>query len=54
MLRRCSATPGCRDTCTRRQREQFNTFVNKALGWFTVAGGAVLLAAEQTWDVVTD
>jgi hypothetical protein len=25
---------------TQAQREQFNTFVNKALGWFTVAASA--------------
>ena len=34
------------------QREQFTTFVNKATGWFTVAIGATLLAAEQTWQLV--
>jgi hypothetical protein len=31
------------------QREQFTRFLNKAAGWFTVAGGATLLAADQTW-----
>jgi hypothetical protein len=34
------------------QRDQFTSFVNKATGWFTVALGAALLAAEQTWQVV--
>jgi hypothetical protein len=33
------------------QREQFTRFMNKAVGWFTVAGGATLLAADQTWRV---
>jgi hypothetical protein len=37
---------------TPAQQEQFSSFVNKALGWFTVALGAGLLAAEQTWRVV--
>jgi hypothetical protein len=26
--------------------------INKATGWFTVALGAALLAAEQTWQVI--
>jgi hypothetical protein len=34
------------------QREQFTRFMNKAAGWFTVAGGATLLAADQTWHVI--
>jgi len=34
------------------QREQLTRFTNKATGWFTVAIGAALLAAEQTWQVV--
>jgi hypothetical protein len=34
------------------QRDQSARFVNKAMGWFTVALGAALLAAEQTWQVV--
>jgi hypothetical protein len=33
------------------QREQFTRFMNKAAGWFTVAAGATLLAADQTWRV---
>jgi hypothetical protein len=33
------------------QREQFARFINKASGWFTVAAGASLLAAEQSWNV---
>ena len=34
------------------QREQFTRFMNKAAGWFTVAAGGTLLAADQTWRVV--
>jgi hypothetical protein len=37
---------------TPQQREQFTRFMNKAAGWFTVAAGAFLLAADQTWRVV--
>ncbi len=37
---------------TQAQREQFTSFINKATGWFTVAVGATLLAAEQTWQVI--
>ena len=37
---------------TQAQREQFASFINKATGWFTVAVGATLLAAEQTWQVI--
>jgi hypothetical protein len=37
---------------TQTQREQFSSFINKASGWFTVAVGATLLAAEQTWEIV--
>jgi hypothetical protein len=37
---------------TQAQRDQFTTFINKATGWFTVAIGAALLAAEQTWEVI--
>ena len=33
------------------QREQFISFRNKATGWFTVAGGAALLAAGETWHL---
>ncbi len=36
---------------TQAQREQLARFVNKANGWFTVAAGATLLAADQTWQV---
>jgi hypothetical protein len=39
------------DQLTQAQKEQFSNFVNKAMGWFTVALGAALLAAEQTWRV---
>jgi hypothetical protein len=37
---------------TQTQREQFTSFINKAVGWFTVAVGAFLLAVEQTWQVI--
>jgi hypothetical protein len=37
---------------TQAQRDQTASFLNKATGWFTVALGAALLAAEQTWQVV--
>lgn len=33
---------------TQAQRDQSTSFINKATGWFTVALGAALLAAEQT------
>lgn len=28
------------------------SFVNRATGWFTVAGGASLMALEATWELV--
>jgi hypothetical protein len=37
---------------TQAQRAQSISFINKATGWFTVALGAALLAAEQTWQVI--
>jgi hypothetical protein len=37
---------------TQAQRDQSTSFINKATGWFTVAFGAALLAAEQTWQVI--
>ena len=37
------------DQLTQEQKEQWVSFVSKATGWFTVALGASLLAAEQTW-----
>jgi hypothetical protein len=37
---------------TETQREQMTRFRSKATGWFTVAGGAALLAAGDTWHVV--
>ena len=37
---------------TQAQRDQFTSFINKATGWFTVAGGAALLAAGETWQLV--
>jgi len=33
------------------QQRQFTIYMRKAIGWFTVAAGATLLAAEQTWRV---
>ena len=36
---------------TPAQRDQVISFFNMATGWFTVAFGAALLAAEQTWQV---
>lgn len=40
------------DQLSQAQRDQFTSFLNKAAGWFTVATGAALLAAEQTWQVI--
>jgi hypothetical protein len=37
---------------TETQREQMASFQSKAAGWFTVASGAALLAAGQTWQIV--
>ena len=37
---------------TETQREQLTSYRNKATGWFTVAAGATLLAAGETWQVV--
>jgi hypothetical protein len=37
---------------TQAQRDQSTRFFNKAAGWFTVALGAALLAADQTWQVI--
>jgi hypothetical protein len=37
---------------TQAQREQLTSFRNKATGWFTVAIGALLLAAGETWQIV--
>lgn len=34
------------------QREQFTSFQSKSTGWFTVAAGATLLAAGETWHIV--
>ena len=36
---------------TDAQRTQFKSFKNKAAGWLTVALGATLLAAGETWDI---
>ena len=37
---------------TETQREQLTSFRNKAAGWFTVAAGATLLAAGETWQII--
>jgi hypothetical protein len=37
---------------TETQREQFTSFQSKSTGWFTVAAGATLLAAGETWHIV--
>jgi hypothetical protein len=34
------------------QREQLASFQSKATGWFTVAAGAALLAAADTWHII--
>jgi hypothetical protein len=44
--------PSCPAQLTQAQRDQSTSFINKASGWFTVALGAALLAAEQTWQVI--
>jgi hypothetical protein len=36
---------------TDAQREQLTAFRSKATGWFTVAAGATLLAAGETWQL---
>jgi len=36
---------------TETQRKQYASFRNKATGWFTVAAGATLLAAGETWQI---
>jgi hypothetical protein len=40
------------DQLSAEQRSQFVGFMNKATGWFTVAGGALLIAAKETWELV--
>jgi hypothetical protein len=37
---------------TETQRKQYASYRNKATGWFTVATGATLLAAGETWQIV--
>ena len=37
---------------TQAQREQMASFQSKSAGWFTVAAGATLLAAGETWQIV--
>jgi hypothetical protein len=37
---------------TETQRKQMASFQSKAAGWFTVAGGATLLATGETWRIV--
>lgn len=39
---------------TETQREQLARFQRKANGWFTVAGGATLLAVGESWQIVRD
>jgi hypothetical protein len=39
---------------TPAQREQLASFRSKSTGWFTVAAGATLLAAGETWHVTED
>jgi hypothetical protein len=36
---------------TETQREQFTSFQSKSTGWLTVAAGATLLAAGETWHI---
>lgn len=37
---------------TQTQREQMASLQSKSAGWFTVAAGATLLAAGETWQIV--
>jgi len=37
---------------TETQREQFTSFQSRSTGWITVAAGATLLAAGETWHIV--
>ena len=37
---------------TQAQREQMTRLQSKSAGWFTVAAGATLLAAGETWQIV--
>ena len=37
---------------TQTQREQLTSYQSKTAGWFTVAAGAALLAAGETWQIV--
>ena len=37
---------------TQTQREQLTALRNKARGWFTVAVGALLLAAGEIWQII--
>ena len=39
------------ESLTVEQRAQFIGFSNKATGWFTVAGGAFLIALKETWEL---
>ncbi|WP_232668184.1 hypothetical protein [Pseudonocardia sp. TRM90224] len=39
-------------TLTAEQRAGLIGFVNKATGWFFVAGGAALIALKETWELV--
>jgi cobalamin synthase len=37
---------------TQTRREQVTRFQSKSTGWFTVAAGATLLAAGDTWQII--
>jgi hypothetical protein len=37
---------------TQAQREQMTSVQSKSVGWFTVAAGATLLGAGETWQIV--
>ena len=39
------------ESLTVEQRVQFLGFSNKATGWFTVAGGAFLIALKESWEL---
>ncbi|WP_375492808.1 hypothetical protein [uncultured Jatrophihabitans sp.] len=39
------------DQLTAAQVEAFVSFMNKATGWLFVAGGALLLAVNETWEL---
>jgi hypothetical protein len=54
IMRRFRETRHERDVMLRldpEQRVRYLGFMNKATGWFTVAGGALLIAAKETWEL---